>query len=159
MEQTGFKIKPIGKVKMDDGIYLEIDDNYLPALNGLDNFSHLNVIWWCNLFDDQESRGTVTCHKPYKEAPAEMGIFATRSPIRPNPLAITVVSIIRIDGNKIYIPYIDAEDGTPLIDLKPYHPSSDRIKEVSVPSWCQHWPKWYEESASFDWESEFVNAQ
>jgi tRNA (Thr-GGU) A37 N-methylase len=55
----------------------------------------------------------------------------------------------------IYIPYIDAVDGTPIIDLKPYHPSIDRVRDVSVAKWCDHWPKWYEDSADFDWESEF----
>ena len=89
-----------------------------------------------------------------------MGVFATRSPLRLNPIALTTVSILKIDHDRgiIHIPYIDAENGTPIIDLKSYHPSIDRIKDVSVPEWCSHWPKWYEDSADFDWESEFVNA-
>lgn len=90
-----------------------------------------------------------------------MGVFATRSPVRPNPIAISPVPVMGIDEDHgmIYIPYIDAEDATPIVDLKPYHPCIDRIKDVQVPAWCSHWPQSYEESASFDWSAEFVHAQ
>ncbi len=144
-----------------DGFYLEINKEYLKALNGLENFSHVNVFWWCHLVDDAKQRKIVECEQPYKKSPAKLGLFATRSPLRPNPIGLTAVSILKIDhdSGRIYIPYIDAEDATPIIDLKPYHPSVDRIKNVSVPDWCNHWPKWYEDSANFDWESEFVYAQ
>jgi tRNA (Thr-GGU) A37 N-methylase len=51
------------------------------------------------------------------------------------------------------------EDGTPILDLKPYQPAADRIRDVTVPAWCAHWPQWYEDSAIFDWEGEFVSAR
>ncbi|MNE61354.1 putative tRNA (adenine(37)-N6)-methyltransferase [compost metagenome] len=94
---------------------------------------------------------------PYKSSPPKMGIFATRSPIRPNPVAMSVVQIIDIDAEQgiIQIPYIDANNGTPVIDLKPYTPSLDRVESPSVPNWCKHWPKSIEESGRFNWESEF----
>ena len=85
-----------------------------------------------------------------------MGIFATRSPVRPNPIALTV-EIIDIDSEngRIHIAYIDANDGSPLLDLKPYTPSLDRVERPEVPGWCGHWPKSLEESADFAWENEF----
>ena len=100
------------------------------------------------------------CDKPYQKAPDTMGIFATRSERRPNPVALTVVPLLNIDHEKgiISIPFIDAEDNSPIIDIKPYHPATDRVKDVSMPAWCDHWPQWYEESAEFDWESEFIFA-
>jgi hypothetical protein len=51
----------------------------------------------------------------------------------------------------VRVPFMDAEDGTPILDIKPYHPSVDRIREVRVPAWCATWPQWYEDSATFDW--------
>ena len=51
--------------------------------------------------------------------------------------------------------YIDAFDGTQIIDLKPYTPSIDRIANPGTPQWCSHWPKSYEESGDFDWKAEF----
>jgi tRNA (Thr-GGU) A37 N-methylase len=119
------------------------------------------VLWWCHLADNEDTRRVTECDKPYKKAPEKVGIFATRSQARPNPIALTVVPVISIDHKTgtISVPFIDAEDNTPIIDIKPYHPATDRVKTVSVPKWCDHWPKWYEDSAEFDWEAEFVNAR
>ena len=161
MDRGDFRISPIGYVRAgENGFHLEIDREYLPGLKGLDGFSHLNVFWRCHKFDDGKSRKTVECDKPYRKSPLKIGVFATRSPLRPNPIAFTVAPILKIDyaAGLIHIPYIDAEDGTPVVDLKPYHPSIERIRNVTVPEWCSHWPKWYEDSAAFDWESEIVHA-
>ena len=77
---------------------------------------------------------------------------------RPEQVGLYESFILEIDLDEgiIRVPYIDAEDGTPVIDLKPYQPCVDRIRDVSVPEWCDHWPKWYEDAAEFDWESEFT---
>lgn len=157
-----FKVTPIGHVRAGaEGCYLEIAQPFIPALSGLQGFSHIQVLWWCHLLDDPEARSIMECDQPYRNAPPRLGIFATRSPLRPNPIALTAVNVLGIDeqGGRIHIPYIDAEDGTPILDLKPYHPSVDRIRDVSVPAWCRHWPQWHEDSANFDWEAEFVNAR
>jgi tRNA-Thr(GGU) m(6)t(6)A37 methyltransferase TsaA len=158
MSEREFKISPIGYVRIRNGkFYIEIEKEYRPALKKLETFSHINVLWWCHLHDKKEDRKIIECRQPYKNSPLKIGIFATRSEFRPNPIALTVVSILKIDHERgiIYVPYIDAVDGTPIIDLKPYHPSIDRVRDVSVAKWCDHWPKWYEDSADFDWESEF----
>jgi tRNA-Thr(GGU) m(6)t(6)A37 methyltransferase TsaA len=155
------QLKPIGHVHAtEDGFQLEIEPAYRSALEGLEGFSHVVVVWWCHLLDDEQYRSMTTCEQPYQGAPATLGIFATRSPARPNPIAITPVPVLGIDAERgmISIPFIDAEDGSPVLDLKPYHPATDRIREVQVPAWCRHWPQWYEDSATFDWAAEFVNA-
>lgn len=160
--QEEYKLVPIGYVRVGEGGFcLEIASDYRPALRGLEGFSHINVLWWGHLCDSEEHRKITHCETPYKTAPATMGIFATRSPLRPNPIALTPVAILNIeyDTGIISIPYIDAEDGSPILDIKPYHPAVDRIRDVSVPDWCSHWPAWYEDSATFDWAAEFVNAR
>lgn len=160
MDEKTFTVHPVGYVRAEEsGFYLEIAPDYVPALKGLDDFGHINVLCWFHLYD--EYREVVECDQPYKHAPAKLGIFATRAPVRPNPIALTTVAVTHIDHEqgRVYIPYIDAEDGTPILDIKPYHPCEDRIKDVKLPEWCAHWPQWYEDSAEFDWAAEFVNAQ
>lgn len=102
-------------------------------------------------------RNILEAPQPYKKAPSVMGIFSTRSPIRPNPIALTTVEVIHIDYLKgiIQIAYIDVNDGTPVLDMKPYTPSLDRVETPRVPNWCCHWPKSIDESADFNWENEF----
>ena len=152
------EINPIGYVRViNEDFYLEIDHKYISALKGLDEFSNIHVVWWGNLYDEEEYRENLIAEKPYKNSPDVLGIFSTRSPVRPNPILITTVYVLNIDEEKglVQMPYIDAEDSSPILDIKPYHPSADRIKEVKVPEWCDHWPKWLEDSAMFNWEEEF----
>jgi tRNA-Thr(GGU) m(6)t(6)A37 methyltransferase TsaA len=153
-----FSVKSIGKISVKEGeMFINIEKEYIPALQGLDGFSHLNVIWWFSYFDNVEARNVLEAPKPYKAGPNVMGIFATRSPVRPNPVALSTVQVISIDHEKgiIHIAWIDANDGTPVIDIKPYTPSSDRIEIPGVPEWCKHWPMSLEQSEKFNWENEF----
>jgi tRNA-Thr(GGU) m(6)t(6)A37 methyltransferase TsaA len=161
MNQTQIALKPIGIIRnQNNEFWLEIDEAYRPALQGLEGFSHLNVLWWCHLLDDELYREILVADQPYRLSPPKLGIFATRAPIRPNPIALTIIEVARLDleNGRIYTPYIDAEDSTPILDIKPYYPL-DRVRHVYVPEWCQHWPQWYEDSAEFNWPAEFVNAR
>jgi tRNA-Thr(GGU) m(6)t(6)A37 methyltransferase TsaA len=153
-----YTVTPIGKVKVnEDGSFIELNEKYIPALKALDGFSHLNIIWWFSDYDSDEMRNILEAPKPYKNAPDVMGIFATRAPVRPNPLALTTVEMLDLDRERgiIRIARIDANDGTPVLDIKPYTPSLDRIETPGVPEWCSHWPKSAEASEHFDWASEF----
>lgn len=153
-----FIINPIGIIAVDgDKTAVEVNREYRPALQALEGFSHLQVLWWLDGCDTQASRQVLEALAPYRQAPDRMGIFATRSPVRPNPIALTTAQVIRIDHvqGRIELAYIDGRDGSPVIDLKPYTPSLDRVENPRVPSWCCHWPKSLEESAFFDWQSEF----
>jgi tRNA-Thr(GGU) m(6)t(6)A37 methyltransferase TsaA len=155
---NSFQVTPIGKIHAGEkGMYVELEPKYIPALQALDGFSHLNVIWWFSGCDNEKSRNILETPQPYKKAPAVMGTFATRSPFRPNPIALTASQIIHIDYENgiIQIAYIDADDGTPVLDIKPYTPSLDRVETPRVPEWCSHWPKSLEKSGSFNWENEF----
>lgn len=81
--------------------------------------------------------------KPYKNAPEVLGTFATRSPERPNPIGVSCSYVTYVDYQNgiIGLAYIDADDGTPVLDIKPYMPSLDRVEEPLMPSWCSNWPK------------------
>lgn len=156
MEQ--FTVKKIGTIKADEaGMRLELEKSYAPALAGIDGFSHINVLWWFSESDGIRAGNRLTERSPYKNSPSVMGVFATRSPKRPNPLALSCAEVTYVDRAQsiIGLAYIDAYDGTPVLDIKPYTPSLDRVENPSVPSWCAHWPKSFEESGNFDWESEF----
>lgn len=151
-------VKPIGTIHVQGGnVFIELEEAYREGLEGLAGFSHINVFWWFSEFDNEEARKVLSGHQPYKQPPEVMGVFATRSPLRPNPIALTPVSVLEINYQKgiIRIPYIDANDGTPVLDIKPYTPSLDRVENPKVPSWCDHWPKSVEGSGNFNWEDEF----
>ena len=100
---------------------------------------------------------TLLEEKPYVKGSARIGVFATRSPMRPNPIAVSSVGIAYVDEATatVGLYFIDAYPGSPVLDLKPYTPSIDRVESPSVPELCTHWPKSYEESGDFDWEVEF----
>ncbi len=151
------ELKQIGTIKVENYRFkVKIDEKYLPALEGLDGFSHCIILWWANKCDNEEARNILDCEKPYKNSPERLGIFSTRSPARPNPIASTVVKILSIEKDgTINIPYIDADDNTPILDIKPYHPSTDKVRDIQLPNWCDYWPKSLEESADFNWEEEF----
>ncbi len=151
------EIKPIGSVKAENNAFsIHIDKEFLPGLASLEGFSHLQILWWGHLFDDNTYRSNLVNKKPYKKGPEKVGVFATHSPIRPNPVLLTTVFVQHIDYENgiIYTPYIDAEAGTPVLDIKPYH-LEERVKDCMVPGWCSHWPEWYEDSATFNWQNEF----
>lgn len=162
MSEKEYKLSPVGKVQAgQDGFVLKIAPKYRAALKGLDGFSHINVIWWSHYLDAPEHRSVLESEQPYAKGPSTLGIFATRSPLRPNPICVSTAAVLSVDVEKglVVVPWIDTEDGTPILDIKPYHPSSDRIRDVQMPKWCQHWPQWYEDSGEFDWSTEFVNAR
>ena len=159
MKDNVYTVHPIGVIKANtEGFQLHINPPFRNALKELDGFSHIHVLFWCHRVDKDNLRQMTECQKPYRKGPERVGIFATRSPSRPNPIGLTPVMVINIDHQAgiIETPFIDAEKDTPIIDLKPYIPSLDRVRDISSPAWCSHWPQWYEDSAEFDWASEFL---
>ena len=157
-EEDGMKLEEIGHAECDNGAFrVVLNPQYKPALKGLEGFSHLQIIWWFSGCDNKEDRSTLTIERPYTQGPALMGTFATRSPERPNPIACSVCEVKDIDFDMgiIFLTYFDAFTGTPILDIKPYQPSTDKVEQPQVPSWCSHWPKNYETSGDFDWEKEF----
>ena len=151
-------LRPVGRIVTCDGLKtIQLDKSYFPALTALDGFGHLSILWWFDGCDNKADRSSLKENSPYKNSPAVMGTFATRSPKRPNPIALSASEIISINMEEgtITLAYIDAEDNSPVLDIKPYTPSLDRIENPRVPDWCSHWPKSKESSGDFPWENEF----
>ena len=151
-------ITPIGKIAIrDDEIVIELNKEFAPALTGLEGFGYIQVLWWFDGCDNKTSRSKLTEKSPYKKGPKILGTFATRSPERPNPIALSCAYVTYIDHENgiIGLAYIDANDGTPVLDIKPYTPSLDRVENPPIPQWCSHWPKCNEASGDFDWSAEF----
>nr|WP_319515230.1 tRNA (N6-threonylcarbamoyladenosine(37)-N6)-methyltransferase TrmO [uncultured Cohaesibacter sp.] len=105
---------------------IELDVAYEKALKGLSAASHLVVLYWL----DQANRSVLQSRPPH--ADKSYGVFAIRSPHRPNPIAISSVKILGIEGNLIRVSGLDCTDGTPLLDLKPYVPQIDCIEEAKL---------------------------
>jgi tRNA-Thr(GGU) m(6)t(6)A37 methyltransferase TsaA len=142
------KLNPIGIVKRNgEDISLHIKEEFRPALQQLEHFSHVHVLWWANEHDNKKSRSRVDCTPPYGENPPVTGVFATRAEYRPNPIGMTIAEIIEIDHKQgiVKVVNLDAFDNTPLLDLKAYFPVCDRVKEAEVPSWITGWPEWFPE--------------
>lgn len=105
--------KGIGTKHDAEGV-LEILPEYEPGLADVEGFSHLFVIW---AFDRSEG------FQLFGKTPADdrpHGVFATRSPRRPNPIGLTVVELLRRDGGKLHVRGVDMLDGSPILDIKPY---------------------------------------
>jgi len=98
---------------------LAIDPAFAEGIRDLDGFSHVIVLWHMHLVHGHEL--TVV---PFLDT-APHGIFATRSPRRPNPIALSVYRLLGIDGTTIAVSGVDAVDGTPIVDIKPYVPRFD----------------------------------
>ena len=126
--------KPVGVVKKSsEKIWIEIFDEYSDALLGLDGFSHIYVFYWFHQNDTPEKRQTLQVHPRGDQQNPLTGIFATHSPLRPNPIALTLCKITAINGNQIEIEDLDALDGSPVIDIKCYIPES--VSDVRLPAW------------------------
>jgi tRNA-Thr(GGU) m(6)t(6)A37 methyltransferase TsaA len=114
---------------------IEIDRGLTEALDNLDEFSHIIVLWWI--------------HKSHRPAPLKVtprhhgltspiGVFASRSPDRPNPIGKSTVRLLKREGNILTVEGLDAIDGTPVLDIKPYIPGVDAAENAVAPSWMPY---------------------
>jgi tRNA-Thr(GGU) m(6)t(6)A37 methyltransferase TsaA len=130
----------VGHVKKhnENEIFIEILPEFWPATLQLDKFSHIIVLWWITGRDNPHDRSNLQGYPP-KDNRELSGVFATRSPARPTPIGLSIVAIMEIDEDhhRIQIDQIDARDETPVVDIKPYMPFSDRVDVVRVPEWFE----------------------
>lgn len=111
-----------------------IDETYAEALDGVEEFSHIHVLFWLDQVEDE--RGSkMKVHPQRREDLPEVGVFATRTMFRPNPIGLTSVRLLGREKNVLRVLGLDALDGTPLLDLKPYIPRGDLWPEASGPAW------------------------
>ncbi len=133
-----FNVSPIGWVRKADGrTTIELDKQYQPGLLGLDGWSHVYVFWWFDKNDNPRRRATLQVHPRGNRQNPLTGVFATRSPARPNLIALTLCKIVSVKDNVVEVEKIDAFADTPVLDLKPYIPGYDTTDKASVPDWLK----------------------
>lgn len=148
-------LKPIGVVKHSysdeyvrnsvDGVdgFIEVFQEYRAGLKGLEGFSHIFVLAYLHKVSEDvrkvlivKPRGLARRLGLSIDVLPEVGVFATDSPHRPNPIALTIARLRSIDVEKglLFVEKIDLYDGTPVLDIKPYTPSR-RVEDLSIPQW------------------------
>lgn len=103
-----------------------LDPRWIDALTGLESTSHVIVLYWMD-----EARRDLVRQAPHHYSEPR-GTFALRSPVRPNPIALSVARLVGINGNELSVVGLDCRDGTPLLDIKPYFASTDSVPDASV---------------------------
>ncbi|MFP3946633.1 MAG: tRNA (N6-threonylcarbamoyladenosine(37)-N6)-methyltransferase TrmO [Archaeoglobaceae archaeon] len=160
-----YLIKPVGEVRSNvkepflsfQGEDLELDENrvgphdnlcelvieeqYTELLDGIEDFSHILVLYWSHKADD--NRDVTKVHPAGRKDYPLVGVFATRSPARPNPICATVVKLLERNKNTLKVEGLDAIDQSPIIDIKPYHPSFDAASEVKIPQWMKELTEYF----------------
>jgi len=136
-------LKPVGFVKTDAVGHKVRDKKVISqivfreelaeALEGIEEFSHMFILFWLNKISDQ-GRKKMKVHPRGRSDMPLLGIFATRTPHRPNPIGLTRVKLLNVKGNIITVQGLDAFDGTPVLDIKPFD-RWDTTEDFKVPEW------------------------
>ena len=105
---------------------IEIEQRWAAALNGVETCSHIVVLYW---MDRARRDLVVQVPRHYGEG---RGTFALRSPARPNPIAMSVARLLRVEGTRLFVIGLDCFDNTPLLDIKPYFASTDAVSDAAV---------------------------
>jgi len=114
---------------LESRIVFEKEYRVKDALRGLEDFSHIWLLWVFSEAVREEWSPTV--RPPRLGGNTRMGVFATRSPFRPNPIGLSCVKLLRIEENELVVAGADLMDGTPILDIKPYLPFTDARPEAS----------------------------
>lgn len=140
--QQQIVMSPIGYVKT-DAVGNQVKDktrisrimlnqDLLEALDGLDGFSHVFVLFWLNEVTDPNR--ALKFHPRGRTDMPLLGVFALRTNQRPNPIGLTLVELVKVEGNVLTVRGLDAYDGTPVLDIKPFD-SWDNAEDARVPEW------------------------
>jgi len=105
---------------------IELDPRYAAGLQNVESCSHLLVLYWMD-----KARRDLLLQAP-RHYSQHRGTFALRSPVRPNPIAASIVRLLEVEGSRLSVVGLDCLDGTPLLDIKPYFASTDAVPEASV---------------------------
>ncbi len=136
LKPIGFvKTKAVGKEVRDKGNVSEIvfREDLAEALDGIEDFSHLFVIFWMHEVSEEERRTMKVRPRGRRDMPL-LGAFATRTPHRPNPIGLTLVELLEVEDNVVTVRGLDAFDGTPVLDIKPFD-YWDVAEYARVPEW------------------------
>jgi len=113
-----------------------VNENMEGILDGIEELSHLIVLFWGDQMPEEKRFITKVHPLGNPEFPL-VGVFATHSPVRPNSILITVVKLLERNGNVLKVSGLDALDGSPLLDIKPYNSTYDEIEALKLPDWMK----------------------
>lgn len=113
-----------------------INPELAEGLTGLTEFSHLRVLVWMHRIDPDE-RSALWVHPRGRHDVPMVGVFAGRGPARPNPIGLTTVKLLKIEGNILTVAGLDAYSGTPVLDIKPHVPRLDCPEAAHIAKWMQ----------------------
>jgi tRNA-Thr(GGU) m(6)t(6)A37 methyltransferase TsaA len=122
VDLKGMPIQPTGRAASPGTA--EVFPEFVEGLRDLDGFSHIILLYHLH-----EARSVALTVKPFLDEELR-GVFSTRAPTRPNPIGLSIVELVRIEGNVLHLANVDILDGTPLLDIKPYVPQFDQPGEV-----------------------------
>jgi len=108
-------------------------EELMEAVEGIKGFSHLFIIFWMHKISNEE-RKTLKVHPRGRNELPLLGVFATRTPHRPNPIGLTLVELVKVEGNVLTVRGLDAFNGTPVLDIKPFD-FWDTVQHAKVPEW------------------------
>lgn len=114
---------------------IDIDAPYIPGLAGLSEFSHVVVVFHLDRIPTFDPAKQIARNPRGMENLAPVGVFAQRTKFRPNPIGVTAVELLAVDAGGITVRGLDALDGTPVLDIKPYIPAFERKEDVRLPAW------------------------
>lgn len=141
MRDSG-EVRFIGVVKSaGEPSKIEIFPEFCQGLEGLSDFSHAIVLYWFHLRDNNKERGTIQVVPRRHPGAPRVGVYASRSPSRPNPVGLCVVELDEIKSCILTVNGLDALEGSPIVDIKPYLPRAEAIPEAQAPEWTAHGPK------------------
>jgi tRNA-Thr(GGU) m(6)t(6)A37 methyltransferase TsaA len=110
-----------------------LNEELTEALTGIEDFSHLFVIFWMHQISGQEKK-TLVVHPRGRDDTPLVGVLATRTPFRPNAIGLTLVELVRVNGNELTVRGLDAFDKTPILDVKPFDHRDTQVS-AKVPEW------------------------
>ena len=110
-----------------------IKNEFVEALEGVSGFSHFFVLFWLNQLSSEKRKILKVNPRGRRDMPL-LGVFATRTMLRPNPIGLTLVELVKSEKNVLTVRGLDAFDGTPVLDIKPFDPW-DTVENVKVPQW------------------------
>ncbi len=111
-----------------------LDETLADGLDGIEDFSHVLILYWMHRAAEAEPVRMRRRPQGREDMP-EIGIFAQRARHRPNPIGVTAVRLLRRDKNRLVVQGLDAINGTPVVDVKPYVPQFDTVESPRVPEW------------------------
>jgi tRNA-Thr(GGU) m(6)t(6)A37 methyltransferase TsaA len=119
---------------------VRIFPEFCVGLKGIEDYSHLIILYWIHLRDNEEERQTLLVFPKRHTVNVETGVFACRSPSRPNPIGLCVVELLKIEKCTLTVKGLDAIEESPIIDIKPYLPRADSVPNARVPEWSSCGP-------------------